>query len=200
MAKELSMSKLDQVIGGYAAPKEQAVEFQVGDQTISVLVKHTISLEDMSDLVCSVVGNLFVSEGRDGEVVYKPELYEAALTANILSCFTNLKNLNADRITALLYASDIAEKVVAAISSKQLLDIRFAINQRIEFICKSIHAEQQYRLNEAAMQVGKAAQAFQALTEQFSVVDQDQMKTVLDHISKLTPEVLAGAVAKAREE
>lgn len=95
---QISMKKLDAAMKSVKDVETVTVTIGAGDDSIDVTVKKRIQFADMIDLINTVVDNVVTAFG------YFPEKLEMALTANVLSYYTNLKDdLGTDRVAALLW-------------------------------------------------------------------------------------------------
>lgn len=199
MANNLSMNKLDALIEHMGTKAPSTLSFPIAEENIEIEVKHVISAEEMSELVRSVVSNLFVSN-EDGDTIYMPERRDLALAANILSYYTNLKDgLGNKRLVSLVYDTDIFESIKEKISVCQMVDIETYVDRLTAFLCDSIHAEQKSRIADAVAKIDAAANAFKALNEQFSAMGTERVQKFVDNVIDFTPEDFARAVAKAQE-
>lgn len=199
MAK-LSMNKLDKVIKNQAHDRVSLITFSIDGEDIDIEVKHTIGANEMVSLVSGVVDNLF-SVSENGTIVYRPELRNISMAANVLGFYTNMKDgLGNDRLISIAYDSRIMENVVDHISEYQMHDIEDAIDARVAFMIGSIHAEQQAKLNDIVWKLDRAAESFKILNEQFSGVDQDMMAKAIDNLATMTPDKFVDAVVNTRSE
>lgn len=190
---QISMKKLDAAMKSVKDVETVAVTIGAGDDSIDVTVKKRIQFADMIDLINTVVDNVVTAFG------YFPEKLEMALTANVLSYYTNLKDdLGTDRVAALLWGGQYAE-IVGCIDALQYEVIRTSVDEKIDYLLKKSIAGTERQIAKAADQIQAAADAFKLIEEELSNIGTDKFKAAVENLGSITPAQLIDVMGPKHE-
>lgn len=99
---------------------------------IPVKIKYTLSFEEMTDFISSVL----IACDNNGD--FSPEVRRIAETVQIIEKYTNIPTIKEiEHSTKLTYETDIIDIIVKNINQRQLKDMRKAIDQRIGLSVKT---------------------------------------------------------------
>lgn len=139
---------------------------------LEVVITHTISLQDMMNLVAEVADNCFLDDGR-----YIPEMMQPLLDCGVVERYTNISlpsNLAARY--ELVMKSGIMDFIMPKINSNQYSDIVVAIRDKVDYACDSNTAE----FNRAIDNMMESINAIQESTKNlFENVSPDDIRKIV---------------------
>lgn len=190
---QISMKKLDAAMKSVKDIETVTVTIGAGDDSIDVTVKKRIQFADMIDLINAVVDNVVTAFG------YFPEKLEMALTANVLSYYTNLKDdLGTDRVAALLWGGQYTE-IVGCIDALQYEVIRTSVDEKIDYLLEKSIAGTERQIAKAADQIQATADAFKLIEEELSNIGTDKFKAAVENLGSITPAQLVDVMGPKHE-
>lgn len=122
-------------------PEEKMTRIEVSEEIFAVPaieVKHTLNMQEMANFVSNVVSMCFDMEKAE----YTPEFYSFAMRLNVLGCYAGIalpegKNgavkSMVEKAYAVLYGTDLYERVLSCINEAQFEAITRAVDAQISF-------------------------------------------------------------------
>lgn len=135
--KRISINALEKIA------KEQFAE-SVTKQwfDVEVIIKHSLSLVEMLELVNEVLDASFAPDGT-----FMPEIMDFSLKSGILTKYANFTlPENLEKQYELVYRTGVADMVIEHINTNQLDEIINAVNRKVDNMCKSDILALRFRL------------------------------------------------------
>lgn len=156
--KKISISELDNVI------KEMENETVVEWNGLELKIRHTISIQEMFDLVNEVVDLVI-----DDDYGYAPEFELFAFKSGVVEKYTNIRLPdNLAHRAEIIYKTGIMEFISEYINAEQFADIVHGIKQKIDFMLNS-------RISMVSKKLDEVMDTAEAMSQ--------QMETIFSEIS-----------------
>ena len=118
MDKKVSIKNIDKIVK-FNKYESKTVTYVCGDENIDITINPCVDYADWFSAIEEAMGIIFWDDGT-----YKPALSSSAYDYALVSCFTNIKTDNVNKIIELTKCTDIAEKIRNALPA--LIDLKFA--------------------------------------------------------------------------
>jgi hypothetical protein len=160
---------------------------------ITVEVKNKIGIDETDAFILELIEALF---DKNGDFRFGTQEYMWRLS--VITYFTDLEMPNNRELTFNILSDDeIMQDIYAYIDSNTLSNLKEKYYEAVEYT-------KQIKIAEVACAADKLIQNTQALTDQYNEIMKDiegsDLKSLIKNFGNLTPENLADAVLKKREE
>lgn len=199
MAKLLSFTKFDKILKAEQHDIVTPIKYEIDDEVVEIHVKKYIDFNSMMSFVDGVVGAVFF-DSDDGETHYVPAILEYAKTLNYIEYFTNLKTeMGSERVFKLMYNTTIHTDILNNISQSQRQHLEVAIDEAVKYRRDVLISGEKAKLADATNKIDQAAQALEALANQFQGIGDDKIKLAFDKFAEIDTNDLVGAVINIRD-
>lgn len=183
---KVSMRALDKVLSRYGKPSDtKTIQFGIEDDVVEIEVRTMLSLSEASDLVELVVGAAF-TEDESGSMIYSDLMQQYAWNLAILTYFTNIKpDIGAERLYTIIYKTDLMDKVLGCISSRQTSDLMSAIAKEVRHIGDMAVNTQSVRTSELMDKIDTVMSAVTVATNGLQGFDPDQLHEAVAKMSAM---------------
>lgn len=197
MAKQISYKSLDAAIKSESQQNETFVQIGDGDNLVVVSVKKTIPVHLMTAMINEIVDTLFIAN-EDGILSYRPMWKDIVICSKILGYYTNIKSDDVDRVDALLYHTDIFEKVCAQISKKQLDTIYESVNELI-YVYKSYMIDSKsYSIKSIMNKFDRASDVLSEMSNVLQNIDSTSLSKFMESFANIDGDDLVHSVLSFR--
>ena len=171
--KKISISAFDNIMKETRVP-DKIIEWN----GIEIVVKHTLSLQDMITFTESVVGSCFVEETNR----YMPEVKPFVIKCCALTLYANFSlPENSHHKYDLVYNTDAFDVVVQHINTKQFNEIIEAIDVRLENIAQANIEAVNAHMNSIAAAFEQIQNQFE---ESFSGIGSEDIKKTMSALGE----------------
>ncbi len=183
---KVSMRALDKVLSRYGKPSDtKTIQFGIEDDVVEIEVRTMLSLSEASDLVELVVGAAF-TEDESGSMIYSDLMQQYAWNLAILTYFTNIKpDIGAERLYTIIYKTDLMDKVLGCIPSRQTSDLMSAIAKEVRHIGDMAVNTQSVRTSELMDKIDTVMSAVTVATNGLQGFDPDQLHEAVAKMSAM---------------
>lgn len=180
------MRALDKVLSRYGKPSDtKTIQFGIEDDVVEIEVRTMLSLSEASDLVELVVGAAF-TEDESGSMIYSDLMQQYAWNLAILTYFTNIKpDIGAERLYTIIYKTDLMDKVLGCIPSRQTSDLMSAIAKEVRHIGDMAVNTQSVRTSELMDKIDTVMSAVTVATNGLQGFDPDQLHEAVAKMSAM---------------
>ncbi|MPL95086.1 hypothetical protein SDC9_41249 [bioreactor metagenome] len=198
--KKLSISKLDKLLKAKQSEPVNLIKYEFEQETIEIPVKRYINLDETIGFVNGIVNSVFQIDD-DGNEFYAPEILDYAKALHYIEyfCPTLKLELGSDRVFSMLYSTEIMRDIYKHISPAQYNHLEDSIDAAIAYKLSILASGERSKIEKAITQIEAAGQALEALTAQFSGIDEEKMQAAIENIATLSPEKMVGAVVDIRD-
>jgi len=182
--KKVSVNNIDKIIENDSF--KDTKEFTIDFNSIEILIKPQLTLENVIGFTNSVVESVF-SEG-----VYTPEFKDIALKRATLFYYTNLKvDFNINKLCDLVNKTDIINIILSHIDEKQYNIVVSAINDKIEYLKNlSIHKNETNDTFNSLLEL---------LYNKFSGIDIENVTKALEKVNGITEDKIINSILDKNE-
>lgn len=172
---KITAAEAKRLLGGVAEPKKLIWE------GLEINVKPFIDMKEMHTFVCECVNSCFTDDGD-----YIPDAEDFAIRVNLIEKYTNISMLSDMKIQyALLYDTDLIDRVVEMIDAAQFDVVKASIDRGIRYRASAHIEGMTQKLNEIYATVLAIIDDFDTkFGEVFGSVSADDMKLVMKGISE----------------
>lgn len=183
---KVSMRALDKVLSRYGKPSDtKTIQFGIEDDVVEIEVRTMLSLSEASDLVELVVGAAF-TEDESGSMIYSDLMQQYAWNLAILTYFTNIKpDIGAERLYTIIYKTDLMDKVLGCIPSRQTSNLMSAIAKEVRHIGDMAVNTQSVRTSELMDKIDTVMSAVTVATNGLQGFDPDQLHEAVAKMSAM---------------
>lgn len=134
---------------------------------LTISITHTISLQDVFNLVAEVVDNCFMGDGS-----YMPEAMQPLLDCAVVEKYTNISlPANLEARYELVMKSGIMDFILPKINNNQYNDIVLAVRDKIDYMCDANTIAFNNAINTMNSAMTNIQNGMTGLIDQYSSVD-----------------------------
>lgn len=195
--KKLNTTKLDKIIKDQKKDNG-VITYEINGETIEIQVRRTVSIQEFAQIVTDVSESVCSGNVND-HVPYSAFYKETAIGLAILSNYTNIKDdIGVDRMNAILFETDILDKVEDSVNQIQLNALMIAIDDQIEFYKQEAISTEHKHLIETTAQFNKATVTFEQFTRMFEGIDINQLLDMGGKLASMDEKKFAESIMEVR--